>query len=40
MIGEKNDQVAFRVMQDATKHEVKAAVEHAVQGAGRQGFAS
>jgi len=28
MIGEKNDQVAFRVMQDATKLEVKAAVEH------------
>ena len=28
MIGEKNDQVAFRVMQDATKQEVKAAVEH------------
>ena len=27
MIGEKNDQVAFRVMQDATKLEVKAAVE-------------
>ncbi len=27
MIGEKNDQVAFRVMQDATKREVKAAVE-------------
>lgn len=27
MIGEKNDQVAFRVMQDATKPEVKAAVE-------------
>ena len=27
MIGEKNDQVAFRVMQDATKQEVKAAVE-------------
>lgn len=28
MIGEKNNQAAFRVMQDATKHEVKAAVEH------------
>ncbi len=27
MIGEKNNQVAFRVMQDATKLEVKAAVE-------------
>jgi large subunit ribosomal protein L23 len=27
MIGEKNDQFAFRVMQDATKVEVKAAVE-------------
>jgi large subunit ribosomal protein L23 len=27
MIGEKHDQVAFRVMQDATKLEVKAAVE-------------
>jgi len=27
MIGEKNDQVAFRVMQDATKPEIKAAVE-------------
>jgi large subunit ribosomal protein L23 len=27
MIGEKNHQVAFRVMQDATKPEVKAAVE-------------
>ena len=27
MIGEKNGQYAFRVMQDATKQEVKAAVE-------------
>jgi large subunit ribosomal protein L23 len=27
MIADKNDQVAFRVMQDATKTEVKAAVE-------------
>ena len=27
MIGEKNNQAAFRVMQDATKPEVKAAVE-------------
>jgi large subunit ribosomal protein L23 len=27
MIGEKNEQFAFRVMQDATKTEVKAAVE-------------
>jgi large subunit ribosomal protein L23 len=27
MIGEKTNQVAFRVMQDATKQEVKAAVE-------------
>lgn len=27
MIAEKNDQVAFRVTQDATKAEVKAAVE-------------
>jgi large subunit ribosomal protein L23 len=27
MIGEKNEQVAFRVMHDATKPEVKAAVE-------------
>jgi large subunit ribosomal protein L23 len=27
MLGEKNDQVAFRVLQDATKQEVKAAVE-------------
>ena len=27
MIGEKHNQVAFRVIQDATKQEVKAAVE-------------
>jgi large subunit ribosomal protein L23 len=27
MIGEKNEQVAFRVKQDATKPEIKAAVE-------------
>lgn len=27
MIGERNEQVAFRVMHDATKTEVKAAVE-------------
>jgi large subunit ribosomal protein L23 len=27
MIGERNDQVAFRVRQDATKQEIKAAVE-------------
>lgn len=27
MLADKNEQVAFRVMQDATKHEVKAAVE-------------
>ena len=27
MVADKNDQVAFRVMQDATKTEVKAAVE-------------
>jgi len=27
MIAEKNEQVAFRVMQDATKAEIKAAVE-------------
>lgn len=27
MIAEKNEQVAFRVLQDATKHEIKAAVE-------------
>jgi large subunit ribosomal protein L23 len=27
MIAEKNEQVAFRVLQDATKQEVKAAVE-------------
>jgi large subunit ribosomal protein L23 len=27
MLGEKNNQAAFRVMQDATKQEVKAAVE-------------
>jgi large subunit ribosomal protein L23 len=27
MMGEKNNQVAFRVMQDATKAEVKGAVE-------------
>ena len=27
MIGEKNNQAAFRVMQDATKQEVRAAVE-------------
>lgn len=27
MVGEKSDQVAFRVMQDATKAEIKAAVE-------------
>lgn len=27
MIGEKHNQVAFRVMQDATKEEVKAAIE-------------
>lgn len=27
MIGEKNNQVAFRVMQDATKQEIKGAVE-------------
>jgi large subunit ribosomal protein L23 len=27
MIAEKNEQVAFNVMQDATKHEIKAAVE-------------
>lgn len=26
-VGEKNNQVAFRVMQDATKPEIKAAVE-------------
>ncbi|MCX8005924.1 MAG: 50S ribosomal protein L23 [Burkholderiaceae bacterium] len=28
MIGEKHNQVAFRVLPDATKQEVKAAVEH------------
>ena len=27
-IAEKSNQVAFRVIQDATKHEIKAAVEH------------
>ena len=27
MIGEKHDQVAFRVMHDATKTEIKAAIE-------------
>jgi large subunit ribosomal protein L23 len=27
MIADKHEQIAFRVMQDATKHEVKAAVE-------------
>ena len=27
MIGEKHDQVAFRVMHDATKDEIKAAIE-------------
>jgi large subunit ribosomal protein L23 len=27
MVGEKNNQVAFRVQQDATKPEIKAAVE-------------
>ena len=27
MIGEKNNQYAFRVMQDATKGEVKSAIE-------------
>ena len=27
MIADKNEQVAFRIMQDATKQEVKAAVE-------------
>ena len=27
MIAEKNDQVAFRVLQDATKDEIRAAVE-------------
>ena len=27
MIGEKNNQYAFRVLQDATKAEVKAAIE-------------
>jgi large subunit ribosomal protein L23 len=27
MVAEKNDQVAFRVLQDATKPEIKAAVE-------------
>ncbi len=27
MVAEKNDQVAFRVLQDATKDEIRAAVE-------------
>jgi large subunit ribosomal protein L23 len=27
MVAEKNEQVAFRVLQDATKDEIKAAVE-------------
>ncbi len=34
-VAEKNDQVVFRVAQDATKPEIKAAVELLLQGQGR-----
>ncbi len=35
MLADKNNQIAFRVVKDATKKEVKDAVELLFQGAGR-----